>query len=100
MPYVIKTSTDPLKDGIHYPPITRRATLLRPLRGTMNGRDWVDLAYAVRSLPESGGTIGPLPDGTVIEVEPANWDTLKPDWNAHDTDQTCCDAYNAQQGGE
>jgi len=26
-------------------------------------------ADSVRNLPESGGTIGPLPDGTVIEVE-------------------------------
>ena len=25
------------------------------------------------SLPESGGTIGPLPDGTIIEVERINW---------------------------
>jgi hypothetical protein len=24
-----------------------------------------------RTLPESGGTVGPLPDGTVIEVRPA-----------------------------
>src|SRR5262245_5521435 len=27
----------------------------------------------VDSLPESGGTIGPLPDGTVIEVLPVVW---------------------------
>jgi hypothetical protein len=26
---------------------------------------------AARTLPESGGTIGPLPDGTVIEVRPS-----------------------------
>jgi hypothetical protein len=25
---------------------------------------------AARTLPESGGTVGPLPDGTVIEVKP------------------------------
>jgi hypothetical protein len=24
-----------------------------------------------RTLPDSGGTVGPLPDGTVIEVRPA-----------------------------
>lgn len=27
-------------------------------------------------LPESGGTIGPLPDGTVIEVERVSWSRL------------------------
>lgn len=26
-----------------------------------------------RLIPESGGTIGPLPDGTLIEVEQINW---------------------------
>ena len=28
-------------------------------------------------LLESGGTVGPLPDGTVIEVRPASWMDLK-----------------------
>ena len=28
------------------------------------------------ALPESGGTVGPLPDGTVIEVEPSTYDDL------------------------
>jgi hypothetical protein len=27
-------------------------------------------------ISESGGTVGPLPDGTVIEVEPADWATI------------------------
>jgi hypothetical protein len=30
----------------------------------------------IRALPESGGTIGPLPDGTIIEVMPATWTRL------------------------
>jgi hypothetical protein len=28
-------------------------------------------------LPESGGTIGPLPDGTVIEVKPVDYELLR-----------------------
>lgn len=31
---------------------------------------------SVRALPDSGGTIGPLPDGTVIEVERVTYDDL------------------------
>src|SRR6185295_18290227 len=32
-----------------------------------------DEAEQARNLPDSGGTIGPLPDGTVIEVRPVSW---------------------------
>ena len=31
----------------------------------------------VRDLPAEGGTVGPLPDGTVIEMRPASWMDLK-----------------------
>ena len=34
------------------------------------GRDVEGPVLACRSLTESGGTIGPLPDGTIIEVKP------------------------------
>ena len=30
----------------------------------------------IRKAVQSGGTVGPLPDGTVIEVARADWDTL------------------------
>lgn len=33
--------------------------------------DWADAHYAAQTLPESGGTVGPLPDGTIIEVRPS-----------------------------
>jgi hypothetical protein len=33
--------------------------------------DWEVYTDAAAALPESGGTIGPLADGTVIEVRPA-----------------------------
>lgn len=29
-----------------------------------------------RAIDESGGTVGPLPDGTVIEVERVKWQTV------------------------
>jgi len=35
-----------------------------------------DHLAALRELPESGGTIGPLPDGTVIEVRPIEWNEI------------------------
>lgn len=33
----------------------------------------------VRELPDSGGSVGPLPDGTMIEVEHVRWDAINPD---------------------
>lgn len=35
-----------------------------------------DYHGAIYSLSDSGGTVGPLPDGTVIEVRPASWSEL------------------------
>lgn len=38
------------------------------------------IAQAIReafALPESGGKVGPLPDGTVIEVERVEWSVLR-----------------------
>jgi hypothetical protein len=32
---------------------------------------------SIAVLPESGGTVGPLPDGTVIEVEAVSWADLR-----------------------
>lgn len=34
------------------------------------------LARRARCLPESGGTIGPLPDGCIIDVQPITYDEL------------------------
>jgi hypothetical protein len=49
-------------------------------RTIVQGQDWErhtitlgSWCASVRNLGESGGTIGPLPDGTVIEVERAHW---------------------------
>jgi hypothetical protein len=39
--------------------------------------EYIEARETARALPESGGTIGPLPDGTVIEVERADVAALK-----------------------
>jgi hypothetical protein len=68
-------------------------------------------AYAVSALPESGGTVGPLPDGTVIEVEATTWQALAEyggllsdggliyaaERGSPDAQQRILDAYNARQ---
>lgn len=38
----------------------------------------------VLTLPESGGTVGPLPDGTLIEVRPVSWEYLVVEGDATD----------------
>jgi hypothetical protein len=60
-------------------------------------------------MEESGGTVGPLPDGTVIEVEPTTWlaiaETVGMTWWSTATtpeatrrrEQAVLDAYNARQ---
>jgi hypothetical protein len=57
---------------------------------------------AVASFPESGGTVGPLPDGTVIEVEPIAFSRLYDEVftvgvDPPTTPTKLCDAYNARQ---
>lgn len=64
----------------------------------------IDVIVTAR-LPRSGGTIGPLPDGTVIEVKPISRAALADSiighglvWPAKDEDalRRQCDAFNAQ----
>lgn len=67
-----------------------------------------DQAYeTLLRLPESGGTVGPLPDGTVIEVEPTTWaDLATPSERGRTTyhqgsyqwdQQRILDAFNAKE---
>lgn len=57
---------------------------------------------AIDALPESGGTVGPLPDGTVIEVEPIDWTSLQhavgTARRVPATPAAIIDAYNAAGG--
>lgn len=36
----------------------------------------IAIAKQIVALDEAGGTVGPLPDGTTIEVEPVLWSSL------------------------
>lgn len=87
MPYVITTTTpDPCVaySTPRKPLVTRRAVATldeaqrlvdnRREQDALNARPW---SVAVRGLlNKGGGTIGPLPDGTVIEVEQITWPAL------------------------
>jgi hypothetical protein len=53
---------------------TLDAELPRLMREHGANGDWA--TSAVANLRESGGTVGPLPDGTVIEVERTLWSSL------------------------
>lgn len=86
-PYIVTTS-EPFDAAVHCtrPAFTRRAVAtLDEAREVIRQIAWdrppgqtptPDDAMAIHALPESGGTVGPLPDGTVIEVEAATYDDL------------------------
>lgn len=76
MPYIITIST-----------VSRRtvATLEEARRGCVDyisankrepHRPWRAFYPMAETVSESGGTIGPLPDGTTIDVEPITVDAL------------------------
>lgn len=88
MPYLITTdAADPRATWVGYPDnartITSRAVATldrartlaaRPLKlgepGHPNHRDAHRHVIEAQNLPEQGGTVGPLPDGTTITVAP------------------------------
>lgn len=55
--------------------------------------DYIAARETARALPEQGGSIGPLPGGTVIEVAPVSEATL---YNAIHA-SLCCPACGIQQ---
>ncbi len=66
-----------------------------------------DLHAAAMAMPETGGVIGPLPDGYVIEVHHLRWDELRELLPPRDTPiireigdagQPLIDAYNEAFG--
>lgn len=87
MPYLITTSVDAHDDGLSVDILLRRAVAtlhnahnrtwkmvsdsdMGRASMTVKGRKLLDEAL---SITEDGGTIGPLPDGTVIEVTRLDW---------------------------
>lgn len=90
MPYIVTTRKPyPYKAANAVPPDatidtrTAVATLddarghARVSLGGALGWQVVEHRTAIDELPESGGTIGPLPDGSMIEVRPVDGMTLR-----------------------
>jgi hypothetical protein len=97
MPYIITT-----KSRVK---VTRRA--VATLDEAQDGCYWIAVDHGTTSegaasiaIPHDGGTIGPLPDGTVIEVERVSLAALAgspvAQYNARHTAEII-DAYNAAQ---
>lgn len=77
MPYILTTRVDPYRDGGPLAVHTRRAVAtVDEARAII--RDHVVSAGVPHGttadpITNSGGTIGPLPDGTMIEVKRTTW---------------------------
>jgi hypothetical protein len=116
MPYIVTTKRRTLAQpaGRWYAePVSRRAVAtLEEARDSIYSlcaeKDVDDerIADDIDHLPDSGGTVGPLPDGTVIEVEQVKWSAFEgPEWSPFLPDQEppdfikaeILDAYNARQ---
>jgi hypothetical protein len=113
MPYIVTTKRQ--QPTGHFErtidPVSRRAVAtLETVLQYGSDQGWRRaIVRAVASLPESGGTVGPLPDGTVIEVEqgPDEEQMLRDlrEWAGmhyapmghDDVARLWCDAYNARQ---
>ena len=96
MPYIITTHAPDLSNPAHrhsgIKAVTTRTAVatLKEARTSafsiligINHRDETGAQYidedtfdAARALPDAGGTVGPLPDGTVIEVRPVSTEDL------------------------
>ena len=116
MPYVITTITRRPLHPDDTAPTDAESVSRRAVATLEEARDVWDAALTAlgdstgnydstpEDMPEPGGTVGPLPDGTVIEVEPVDWMRI-----AHDAgrmvpvganpraEREAIDAYNAGQ---
>ena len=111
-PYVITTKRETGDDPYeHEPLVSRRAVAtLEEARdlvwesarsSTFDPHDW---NKPINEIPDTGGTVGPLPGGTVIEVESVTWEAiagvsaLSNDLPGRPrTPAEMLDAYNARQ---
>jgi hypothetical protein len=114
MPYIVTTTPSKSYAGrarnVDAFPTRRAVATLDEARrcairavGDERGLDWQRHRNAATWLPEHGGTVGPLPDGTVVMVEPISYDDLAyhvPDLvrtTGFDQYAQLIDAYNAAQ---
>jgi hypothetical protein len=108
MPYIVTTKRQ--QPTGHFErtidPVSRRAVAtLETVLQYGSDQGWRRATVrAVASLPESGGTVGPLPDGTVIEVVPMDEEEMRSYASisgvndAYERPMTeILDAYNARQ---
>jgi hypothetical protein len=100
VPYIVTTKREPQDDGMGrswFEHVSRRAVAtLEKLPGMTESQ--------MVALKEHGGTVGPLPDGTMIEVEQTTWADLALalgwlsfDGGSTEGQQRLLDAYNARQ---
>lgn len=82
MPYII-TTLHPWADANEPARRARTRTAVATLeearaaiKRSVNAIGTPDDRFAAHHLPESGGTIGPLPDSTVIEVRRVDWPAI------------------------
>ena len=84
MPYIITTTADDPHVGT---PAMERVTVTRIAVATLDearritAREYREhvhrfMGFDTRWITESGGTVGPLPDGTVIEVQSVSWNWI------------------------
>lgn len=104
MAYTITTWHN--EDAAPMPVIPRPKDTRRAVATVDEAQEYVDQIDYRYEVPESGGTIGPLPDGTVIEVEAVKWDALAGETGTPLTamdgggTERIIDAYNeAQEAG-
>jgi hypothetical protein len=115
MPYIIETRTAEEHDGefFYHPADTSRvavATLDEARTAAWDAACATGIVGLVgqwrrqaENLPEQGGSVGPLPDGTTIEVKQIRWEVLRgwvhgmgvSAWR--EPQATVIDAFNAQE---
>lgn len=114
MPYVITTKRplmDPPLRSDGFEIVSRRAVVTLEeartyvteigLRPALLAEDYDDLRQQFAGVRDSGGTVGPLPDGTLIEVEHWRWAALTDAAEMPDvaSDAEIIAAYNARHTG-
>lgn len=119
MPYIVTTTTpvevadfnDPLPVESHVAVATldeARDAAIEATGGAFSVAEHNAILAAVAAFTAEGGTVGPLPDGTTIAVEPAGWDRLRDEsgwrraavvaFNADNRHEVCA-AWNREHGG-